>query len=249
MTLRPYHIAETYDPMSVRRIPYSEVARFLAAKLRSFSPEVHTVLEIACGTANLTIPLAREGFRMFGLDFSPEMLELARRKTAESQLDIDYLCQDMTLPYPLASLDAVVCFYGGLNFLNTPQLLSQALAAVGKALKPGGLFLFEQYGPALMRSSFAGMKAADFDNFYVVLKSKTDEAGQIEHNVTFFLCQPDGSYRREDEQHNLRIHPFEEIEQSLGQAGFRLLECNEIYPTQLNIAGFADNYLFVAQKI
>lgn len=249
MTLRPYHVAETYDPMASRRLPYPAIARLVAAKLRSLSPHTHCVLEIACGTANLTIPLARQGFRMVGLDLSPEMLDLARQKTAREKLDIDYFCQDMTVSYPLANLDAIVCFYGGLNFLNSAQLLCQGFEMVSKALKPGGLFLFEQYGPGLMRSSFAGMKAADFDNFYVILKSKADEAGQISHAVTFFIRQEDGSYRREDEQHNLRIHPFEEVEQSLGQTGFKLLECNEIYPTQLNIESFADTYLFAAQKI
>ena len=44
---------------------------------RRYGPRL---LELACGTGRLTIPLAREGFAVTGLDLSPEMLRIAERK-------------------------------------------------------------------------------------------------------------------------------------------------------------------------
>ena len=51
-----------------------------AAKRFGFLPE--TALDLACGTGSTTLPLARRGVRMTGLDLAPAMLKIAEEKAA-----------------------------------------------------------------------------------------------------------------------------------------------------------------------
>lgn len=245
--MRPYHVAETYDPMTRHMLPYQDIAAYLVNELSHYRPELTTILDLACGTGNLTIPLAQAGFQMTGLDLSPEMLAVARGKAAEADLDIAFVCQDMRRPYAGAPVNVVTCFYGGLNFLNSSQALQEGLAATYAALKPGGLFVFEQFGAAKMQAIFNGTRAADLGDFYVVTDSQTDEAGQVRHNITFFLREGDGRYRREVEQHCLRIHPAEEVKSLLTDTGFSLLSVRELYP-QVNARLLKDVHLYIAQR-
>src|SRR5215468_6394304 len=51
----------------------------------------HAVLELACGTGRLTIPIAQSGVEIVGLDLSPSMLDHARKKATEAQVNIDWI--------------------------------------------------------------------------------------------------------------------------------------------------------------
>lgn len=52
------------------------------------------ILELMCGTGRLTIPLAKKGLKITGLDISPEMLAVARQKTEESDLSLNWIEAD-----------------------------------------------------------------------------------------------------------------------------------------------------------
>jgi SAM-dependent methyltransferase len=175
------------------------------------------------------------------------MLAIAREKVAAAGLDIPFVCQDISTPYTAAPVDAATCFYGGLNFLNSSEALQRAFTCIYAALKPGGIFVFDQFSASKMRATFAGSQAADFNDFFGVTRSKCDAYGQVTRTVTFFLREPDGHYRREEEHHHIRIHPFEEITSLLEAAGFVCQTVESIYP-QVNVKALQDVSLFVAQK-
>jgi SAM-dependent methyltransferase len=93
------------------------------------------VLDIACGTGNVTIPLARRGVMVTGLDMTPGLLEEARARAARDGLDIR-LDEGFaeTLPYPDASFDVVVSMFG-IMFSPFPETVASEMARV---LRPGG---------------------------------------------------------------------------------------------------------------
>jgi SAM-dependent methyltransferase len=195
----------------------------------------------------LTLSLAQLGYHVTGLDNAPQMLSIAREKAAASQQHIEFICQDMRQPYKDINLDAVVCFYGGLNFLNTAEALQQGFTTVLHALRPGGLLAFDLFSVDKMRILFSGVRAADYGDFYVVTKSTCDEDGQIRHSVTFFLRNGDNHYRREEELHQIRIHPLAQVQQLLTEVGFEVLAVEALYP-QVNARLLQDVSLIIAQK-
>jgi len=107
------------------------------------------VLDVACGTGNLAIPLARLGAAVTGVDIAPNLLAQARERAAAEGLVTTFDEGDAEdLPYGDASFDAVVTMFGAM-FAPRPELVAAELARV---LKPGGLLAMANWNPA----SFTG---------------------------------------------------------------------------------------------
>jgi len=107
------------------------------------------VLDIACGTGNLAIPIAKRGARVTGVDIAPNLLQQARERAAAEGLDIAFDEGDAEqLPYPDATFDAVVSMFGAM-FAPQPE---RVVAECARVLKPGGLLAMANFTPG----SFAG---------------------------------------------------------------------------------------------
>ena len=95
-------------------------------------------LDVACGTGDLALELRRRigaDGRVVGSDFSEPMLELARRKSGEEGLAVEFGWADaLDLPYGDASFDAVTIGFGARNLAD----LDQGIAEMARVLRPGG---------------------------------------------------------------------------------------------------------------
>jgi SAM-dependent methyltransferase len=71
------------------------------------------LLDVACGTGNATLPAAKAGARVTGLDFAPGLLEIGRERAADAMVEIDFVEGDaQALPFDDASFDRVVSTFG-----------------------------------------------------------------------------------------------------------------------------------------
>jgi SAM-dependent methyltransferase len=114
----------------------------------ALEPDVR-VLDIACGTGNVTLPLARRGATVTGLDMTPHLLEEARARAASEGLNIRFdegFAE--ALPYPDASFDMVVSMFG-IMFSPAPETVASEMARV---LRPGGRLALASWTP----SGFSG---------------------------------------------------------------------------------------------
>jgi SAM-dependent methyltransferase len=123
--------AEIYDERFVPAL-FAQWGKVVAEAARLAPGQA--VLDVACGTGALTVSaaaMAGPGGRVVGLDASPEMLAVARRKSS----DIDWRqAAAEELPFDEASFDAVVSQFG-LMFFKDREL---ALAEMMRVLRPGG---------------------------------------------------------------------------------------------------------------
>jgi demethylmenaquinone methyltransferase / 2-methoxy-6-polyprenyl-1,4-benzoquinol methylase len=88
-------------------------------------------LDVATGTGDLAVELARRGAEVTGLDFSEPMLELARRKAP----GLEWVQGNaLELPYGDGEFDAVTVGFGARNFSD----LGRGLAEMARVAKPGG---------------------------------------------------------------------------------------------------------------
>jgi SAM-dependent methyltransferase len=107
------------------------------------------VLDVACGTGNTALPLARRGCIVTGVDIAANLLGQARERAAAENLAIAFDEGDAEqLPYPDASFDAITTMFGAM-FAPRPELVASEFARV---LKPGGLLAMANWNPA----SFTG---------------------------------------------------------------------------------------------
>ncbi|HEX5283394.1 MAG TPA: class I SAM-dependent methyltransferase [Bryocella sp.] len=102
------------------------------------------VLDVACGTGNTAIPLARRGCIVTGVDIATNLLEQARARATAEHLAITFDEGDAeALPYGDASFDAVTTMFGAM-FAPRPELVASEF---GRVLKPGGLLGMGNWGP------------------------------------------------------------------------------------------------------
>jgi SAM-dependent methyltransferase len=93
------------------------------------------VLDVACGTGNATIPAAKAGARVTGLDFAPALLEIARERAADAMVEIDFLEGDaQEMPFEDASFDRVVSTFGHMFAPDHER----TAAEMQRVLRPGG---------------------------------------------------------------------------------------------------------------
>jgi SAM-dependent methyltransferase len=97
--------------------------------------EGNTVLDVACGSGNATIPAAETGAKVTGLDLTPELLEAGRANATEAGVEIDWVEGDAEqLPFPDGSFDAVISVFG---CMFAPDQAKTA-AEIARVMKPGG---------------------------------------------------------------------------------------------------------------
>jgi ubiquinone/menaquinone biosynthesis C-methylase UbiE len=127
-------VAAGYDGRALRFFP--ESAMHLAAGLDLGGDE--NVLDVATGTGHAALALATRlpRGRVTAVDFSPAMLEQARRKAASTNVrNVDFLVADMEfLGFSAGSFDAAVCSFG-IFFVED---MDAQLARIARTVRPGG---------------------------------------------------------------------------------------------------------------
>lgn len=102
------------------------------------------ILDVACGTGNVTIPAARAGGVVTGVDIATNLLEQARKRAAAEKLDIRFDEGDAEeLPYADAEFDIVMTMFGAM-FAPRPEKVAAELIRV---CKPGGLIAMANWTP------------------------------------------------------------------------------------------------------
>ncbi|MBQ9396899.1 MAG: bifunctional demethylmenaquinone methyltransferase/2-methoxy-6-polyprenyl-1,4-benzoquinol methylase UbiE [Bacteroidales bacterium] len=130
-------IASKYDRMNhgmslgIDRLWRRRFVRRLAKKL----PEKAAVLDLACGTGDLTKALSNKGYHVTGLDISAEMMAIGREKCRYLSPKPSFVLGSAEqIPFPDASFDAVTIAFGLRNFDHR----TRCLAEINRVLKPGG---------------------------------------------------------------------------------------------------------------
>lgn len=115
--------------------------RFLAQVLPVIESHIPPgrLLDLCCGTGHLAAELSRRGYRVTGLDGSPALLALAKKRAPRA----DFRRADARRFKLPAEFDAAVSMFDSLNHMLTPDDLARAFRNARAALKPGGRFLFD----------------------------------------------------------------------------------------------------------
>jgi SAM-dependent methyltransferase len=119
---------------------------FLAHCFRRYARRpVRRVLDLACGTGPHLVRLAERGYRLVGLDLSARNIDYLRRRLGARGLQAELRVGDMTrfrLPEPV---DAAICMQDSQGHLLTNEALLAHLRSVARALRPGGVYVFDRY--------------------------------------------------------------------------------------------------------
>lgn len=184
------HYAKFYDATQ----GYINGARYLE-HLRKYHPAARSVLELACGTGLLLEPLSQH-YEVTGLDLSPTMLKLARRKLPHLPLHQ----QDMAGFRLDRKFDAIICAYDSINHLLAFGDWVKTFRAAARHLNPGGVFLFD-INPIFRLRELAGSPAMvqEFGDHTLIMKVTDAGRGVTDWAITVFERTGKDRFRRHHE--------------------------------------------------
>lgn len=136
------------------------------------------VLGLACGTGQLTEPIAKAGLPTVGLDLSEAMLSVARQRADAGNVSVEYVSGDMR-DFDLGRKFALIFIArNSLLHLHTTEDLLAAFASVRRHLAPGGVFAFDIFNPSLR------LLARPSDQRFPVFQTKTESYGDLSVEAT-----------------------------------------------------------------
>ena len=211
-------LAPFYDKINAD-IDYAVWADFIekiVEKHREISPDLW--LDLGCGTGKMTIELTKRGRDMTGVDYSPEMLNIARDRADELDLrSILWLCQDIRDFELYGTVDVCISCLDTINHLINPSDLDSCFNLVHNYLAPNGLFIFDINGKYKFENIYA-------DNSYVMEEDGAMCIWQNYYNsstkkcdfyITLFEEDYDGKYERYDEHQVERMYTLRSIKKHL----------------------------------
>jgi SAM-dependent methyltransferase len=212
----PYHadLAHVHDDGF--GAPARGAAETLLAALARAGVSSGRVVDLACGSGILSQRLSDAGFDVLGIDLSPDMLDLARRRAPKA----DFI-EGSLLSAELPPCVAVAIVGEGVNYLfdesHSKRALAKLFARIHRALSPGGVLLFDAAGPE--REPARNFREGD--GWAVLFESKTDARRKILTRTITTFRRAGELYRRDEEVHRLRLLTPDEVKTLLRGAGFR----------------------------
>ncbi len=205
-------------------VDYEGMADFLSSIFKKhFDGEVKDVLDLGCGSGNVTLPLSRHGYGMVGVDISEEMLSEAREK--DENADVLWLLQDMRSFELYGTVEATVCTLDGINHLTSAADVKKCLALVHNYLVPNGIFVFDVNSPYKFESVY-GTNAyiLEADGVFCAWQNTYNPKTRVcRFDVTVFEENSDGTFERYDAATKEKMYTEDAVKKMLKETGFTLL--------------------------
>jgi SAM-dependent methyltransferase len=189
---------------------------------------VHSVLDIACGTGHHAVEFARWGLRSAGCDISAGMLRLAERNAAEAGVEVDFFEAGFTDVDRKAGgrrFDAIVCIGNSFPHLLSQRDLDCAMRSIKRVLSPGGVFVSQIRNYArILRDNLRFMPptSAEYGGREYVFLRMLDLHGphSIDFNV-IRMVRESGNWTYTVQTTRLRPITKEHMNNALERAGFK----------------------------
>lgn len=177
------------------------------------------VIDLGCGSGIWAGELSRAGYDVRGIDISPAMIEIARKRVPQGEFRVESL-----LKANLPECDAVTSLGECLNYLfdreNSMTQLRRLFDRLYTALKPAGVFVFDIAEPG--RGKGPRQKHIEGKDWAVLVEVDEDSRTQrLTRRITSFR-KVGKLYKRDEEVHRLQLYGRSDIAKELREIGFRV---------------------------
>lgn len=243
-------MATVYDRL-MQDVPYDRWVDFLSLlwqRLGIVPPR--TCADVACGTGSVSIELASRGLSVIGVDLSEDMLRVAWDRSRRAGRKIAFVRQDMRALRLHKCVDVVTCCCDGVNYLLDTEDLDAFLASAAAALNNGGALVFDVSTAHKFSRVLDGKTyGEDLKDLAYLWQNTYDRTSRrVRMDLSFFVRQGGGAYRRFTETHTQRAWQLRELRSALEKAGFANIQFFDGY-TARPAAARSERIVCAAVKI
>ena len=194
---------------------YDAEAAHVRGVIHELLPQARTLLDVACGTGQHIARLV--GLECTGVDLDPELLVVARRRCPGAT----FVCADMRALALGDRFDVVMCLFGSVGYMLTMGDLTEALFAMARHARPGGLLLVELCdGPGTWRTDLVGTVVARRPGLTAVRMGCSSRSGRVATVELHYLVGAEGEgITHLVERHELGLFTAEEYRSALAATG------------------------------
>ncbi|GEO58138.1 class I SAM-dependent DNA methyltransferase [Companilactobacillus bobalius] len=225
---------------------YAKWAQYVEQQV---SDKAKSLLDVACGTGDLTIQLA-DRFQVTGTDLSEEMLKIAAEKATKAKKNIPFVQSNMMDLFDFDKFDVITCFDDSICYLKDEDELAVAFNQAYEHLNEGGKYLFDAHSLYQMDEVFPGymFNHRAEDSAFMWNSYEGEYPHSIEHELTFFNWNEKiQGYSVNTELHKERTYPVETFEMILKDIGFKNVQVTAEFG-QSEIKDNSTRWFFAAEK-
>lgn len=241
-----------YD-LFMDNVPYDKWCQNASHLLEDYGVHTGVLVDLGCGTGQMTFRLRQKGYSMIGLDLSEDMLTIANESHQPG--DILYTLQDMRSFELHGSVSGFVSFCDSMNYLTSKEDLKAVFLRVSHYLEEGGIFLFDMNTPYKYETLLADNTFAETreEGSFIWENEYDTSTGENIYDLTLYIKKDvlyqDGceDFEQFFETHLQHSYKVEEVEKLLREAG---LFCLDILDTDTLKAPTktSERVYFIARK-
>jgi SAM-dependent methyltransferase len=177
------------------------------------------VLDLACGHGRISLPLARAGWQVTGIDLSGRSLQLAREAAEREGLSVEWVRSDMREP-PAGPFDAAINLYTSFGYFQDEAENQKVLDAVARSLVPGGLFLIDTVNLLGLATRYRERAWETLETGALFLQEHDLDLLAGRNRARWTFVRDDGS--RSELLHSVRVYTPHELALMLERAGLEI---------------------------
>ncbi|HLQ73344.1 MAG TPA: class I SAM-dependent methyltransferase [Bacillota bacterium] len=216
------NLASLYDQL-MDETDYNDWIDFTEKHLKSMAFSPQHIVDLGCGTAELTIQLAKRGYSLSGVDIASDMLSQAQQKAIENNVNILWVNQDIRELTGFSETDVFISYFDVLNYITSKNDLTNIFSRIYDCLKDGGLFLFDIHSESYVNNHLLNKTFTEVTDrvAYIWDCIQGEERGEMFHEMTFFSLIENGTFERFDETHHQQVYEPELYAELLSAAQFK----------------------------
>lgn len=239
-----------YDKL-MEDAPYEDWVKNTQFFIKKYMSNIDHIVDLGCGTGEIAIQLAKQGYKVTGVDLSEEMLTLAQQKS-HSMDNLQWICQDIRKLEGFKEVPLIISYCDVLNYILEEKELEEVFQKVFQSLEEKGLFIFDVHSPYYVQQVIRNQTFTQIDDevSYVWLCEEGSDPLEVIHDLTFFVQsnQNPSFYQRYDEQHVQKTYPLSTYEDLLKKTGFHILETFGDFKVDQELGEDVHRLFFVCQK-
>lgn len=230
-------------------VEYEKRADYFCRLLSLCGIKEGILLDLGCGTGNMSFAMADRGFDVIGVDSSVGMLNAAQQKMFESGKRILLLNQNMQEIDLYGTIDCAVCVLDGINHLANENEVKQTFAKVSLFMNKGGAFAFDVNTIYKHKNVLAdNVFVYEPENVYCVWQNNYNEKdNSVDISLDFFE-EEDGVYYRSSENFTEKAYELSDIKNWLEKSGFEVVGIYDDMTTD-DFKPDSERAVFLARKM
>lgn len=238
--------AKIYDELINEDINYDNMINRILKVCTENNIEFNNYLDIACGTGNVTVRLAKYFKEIYAVDLSEDMLREAYEKFKRERIKGKIICQNMAKLSLNKKFDLITSVLDSTNYITEEEDLVSYLEGVKEHLNDNGLFIFD-INSYYKLSEILGNNIYTYNEeevFYTWENSFEEEL--LSMFLTFFVKKEE-LYERFEEEHLERAYTEKFIEESLQKCGLKVLSKYNGY-TEEKVHEKSERIMYIVKK-